>query len=67
LHSGGANDFWGTINEYVVRNVAVSADLLRNEFSNQSAAGDIGTPGFLIWGTETANPAAKQPQPFVVT
>jgi hypothetical protein len=32
--------------------VAVSADLLKNEYNNQATPGNPTTAGFLVWGSE---------------
>jgi hypothetical protein len=45
----------GMTDEARISNVVRSADWVKTEYNNQNAPGNIGTPGFLTYGVETAN------------
>jgi len=45
--------FDGAMDEVRVSSIARSSDWIKAEYNNQSAPGNIGSPGFWTWGTRT--------------
>ena len=46
------NDYAGKGDEFRVSTIARSASWIQTEYNNENAPGNIGSPGFLTWGSE---------------